>query len=348
MTMMTYNAGDWTASWYSYVWYPSSFTLRVSPINAFNALFNYNYYPQADFQPAHPDVVNAGEWHNIAYTRDTITSDTTFTADDNNLVHRYMKYDVSLDPVQALAQQYAIFLENGRSYGLAFSYWMDAPRERLEYLSPDPILYADNYWTPYLWQFSSYLGSYQPGQYHGGIGGQPLTSGANVNIIDKGGGAYSLHLGGYISRDPFGNVFFNNQVAFPGTLNVSYSIGQIGVGFGRNLENWIDETVDFNGTPSFTVTIEGTSPLPLSTRTLTQLEFTGDIGQDYRPPWINIVAPAVDQFGVVPNGTVNVNPTGGNKTVQFEDIYKDVTTGVESLKFTVLSHDGRIFIKVQE
>jgi len=46
------------------------------------------------------------------------------------------------------------------------------------------------------------------------------------------------------------------------------------------------------------------------------------------------------------NGVVVANPTSGNKTVQFEDIHKDVTTGIEGLQFMVPPQDGRIFLKV--
>lgn len=44
------------------------------------------------------------------------------------------------------------------------------------------------------------------------------------------------------------------------------------------------------------------------------------------------------------NGVVVANPTSKESTIEFQDIYKDVTTGVESSHFVVPPKDGRIFV----
>jgi hypothetical protein len=46
------------------------------------------------------------------------------------------------------------------------------------------------------------------------------------------------------------------------------------------------------------------------------------------------------------NGVVVANPASSKSTIEFQAIYKDVTTSIEGTSFEVPSKDGRIFLKV--
>ena len=306
-----YRGDSWSSRW----WYPSSFATRVSPISRFDASFTYSYYPEADFIPDNPFLVNTGEWHNLRYSVTEITDDTTFVADYANLVHRQTGYCVALNGERAEWSQTS--WDDIGWWRFGFIYGMDAPQGRYEWLSPDPVRYDLWYakaqpWGE--WYFDGYY-SYMPGEYSCRIGCHPLTSGVDIGFSSGPApepvpppGAQEvnrLSIYGPISRDSANNDFCNEQARFSGHITVTQD-GEVVLE--DDIWDHFYRWVSFEGTPHFVVEIGAGTPLALSRNSYTRLDFTADPtpGSDYRPPRLRFRVPRLNLFGVTPSGEVKV------------------------------------------
>jgi len=289
----------WGYAWASWWWYPSSFITRVSPISRFDASFTYSYYPEADFIPDHPELINTGEWHNLRYSVTEITGDTTFVAEYDKLVHRQTGYCAALSGEKAYWAQWSSVNIGWWPFG--FGYLMDAPQGRWEWLSPDPVRYGQEYaryepcWGE--WHFDGYT-SYPVGEYQWRIGCHPLTSGVDVDIWWD-----ELDIYGPISRDAYNNDFSNYCAKFSGHIKVTQD-GEVVLE--DDIRDYFYRWVSFEGTPQFTVEVWGETPLELSCNSYTRLDFTADPSHDYRPPQLLFRVPGIDVRGVVPVGEVKV------------------------------------------
>lgn len=286
-------------AWSSGCWYPSSFATRVSPISQFDASFTYSYYPEADFIPDNPFLVNTGEWHKLRYSVTDITGDTPFSADYANLVHRQTGYCVALNGERAEWWQHSF--DNIAWWSTSFSYLMDVPQECWEWLSPEPVRYGQRYakaepWGE--WYFDSDYMSYGPGEYDWRIGGHPLTSGVDISIWGD-----RLYIDGPISRDSANNDFCNQQAEFSGHITVTQDNEVV---LEDDIWDYFYRWVEFEGTPQFTVEVDSWTPLELSRSSYTRLDFTADPSHDYCPPRLRFQVPRMDLFGVVPDGEVEV------------------------------------------
>ncbi|MBA7581266.1 hypothetical protein ES708_23168 [subsurface metagenome] len=228
-----------------------------------------------------------------------ITGDTTFVADYDNLVHRRTGYCVALNGERAKWAQHSV--DDIAWSSRVFIYAMDAPQERWEWLSPEPVRYPQWYakaepWGE--WYFRSNYMSYAPGEYQWRIGCHPLTSGVDIDIW-----GHELAIWGSISRDSYNNTFYNQQAWFSGHIEVTQD-GEVVLD--DDIWDYLYRWVSFEGTPQFTVEIWGETPLELSRHSYTRLDFTGDTSNDYRPPELLFRVPGMDLFGVVPSGEVMV------------------------------------------
>jgi len=311
--------GYWGYSWTSWWWYPSSFITRVSPLSRFDASFTYNYYPEEDFNPDNPELINTTEWHNLRYSVTGISNDTTFVADYANLVHRQTGYGVALNMERAYWAQGS--WDDIGWWPFGFSYLMDAPQGRWEWLSPDPVVYGQTYarcqpcprWGEWLFDGRA---SYPVGEYQWRIGCHPLTSGVDVGIGPVPAPApappplvgveevNNLYINGPISRDSYNNAFSNHCAEFSGHIRVTQD-GEVVLEDDIWDSFW--ESVYFEGTPHFTVEIGSGTPLALSRESYTRLDFTADPTHDYRPPRLLFRVPGINLFGVTPGGEVKMH-----------------------------------------
>jgi len=284
----------WSSRW----WYPSSFLTRVSPISRFAASFSYSYYPEADFIPDNAFLVNTDEWHNLRYSVTEISADTTFIADYPNLVQQRASYSVALNAERAEWAQFSS--DDVAWWPSGFIYSMDAPQERSEWLSPEPVRYSQWYAKAEPrgeWYFDRYM-SYPAGEYQCRIGGHPLTSGMSVSIWGN-----ELDIYGPISRDSANNDFCNQQARFSGHITVKQDSEVV---FEDDIWDHFVRWLEFEGAPHFTVEVWGETPLELSPHSYTRLDFIADLSHDYRPPRVRFRVPGINLFGVAPGGEVKV------------------------------------------
>ncbi len=327
-----YGRYHWGSSW----WYPSSFLTRVSPVSLFDAGFNYNAYPEADFNSDDPRLVNTGEWYNLIYSVENIIGNITFVADYNNLVHRNTGYGVALNGERAEWAQWS--WDNISKYG-GFEYLMDAPQQRWEWLSPNPVGYGQYYtranpWGE--WYYDRYGRSYLPGEYSLRFGGHPLTSGVNIGIgwnvpyppapqpalpapppapepppvppaseasgSEEVDGVNRLSIYGTISRDSSLNDLLNAQAKYSGEIKVTQDSDNVVLK--ADIWDSFSRGVYFTGNPRFTVEVWGEAKLDLSGGSYTRLDFTANATTDYRPPQLRFQVPGINLFGVTPPGEV--------------------------------------------
>jgi len=285
-------------------WYPTSFVIRVSPISRFDASFTYNCYPSDDFYPDDPGLINTDEWYNLRYSLTEITGNITFVADHENLVHRNTAYCVGLDGERAWWAQ--ISWDDIAWSSFYFGYAMDAPQQRWEWLSPEPVRYYQEYQKYWgepgnCWRFStSETLEYPPGEYEWGMGCHPLMVGVDVQV----GGGW-LDIWGYLFRDSCGNRLYNGCAESPpGYIRVTRDSEVV---FEGDIWDWVNWWDYFEGTPNFSVEIWGQTPLALSSYSYKRFDFTGAEAEDSCPPrLIGLRVSGIDPSGVTPGGEVEV------------------------------------------
>ncbi|MEK7353793.1 MAG: hypothetical protein AABZ77_04730, partial [Chloroflexota bacterium] len=296
---LIYRTGQNTFGWSSSWWYPQNFVARVSPVSKFDAGFTYNAYPQVDFARDGAGLVNTSEWLNLLYSVDKITGNTTFTANYTNLVQRNTAYGVALNGERAYLTQYVY--DNLSWWSTGFSYQMDAPQQRWEWLSPQPAYYHQYYGKAKSWEFRSNSVSYPPGTSSATFGFHPFTSGLYMHLH----GNYEMHVYGPISRDSSYNGFRNLVTQPPpGHIKVTRNGDVVS---DKDISDYFDEIDSFNGTANFTVEVWGQTPLALSRSSYDRLDFIADPTRDSRPPQLtSITVPGINYSGIVPGGVVKV------------------------------------------
>jgi subtilisin family serine protease len=241
-------------------------------------------------------------------------------ADYDNLAQRHTTYSTALTNERAYWQQQAYDAFGGWWSG--FTYLMDAPQERWEWLSPEPVEYYDqDYYKAEPqgeWYFDSPGFAYEPGEYSWGMGGHPLTSGVELmrapiptpvpptpppTPTTQSDETYGLYIWGYIFEDTFNNTLSNQQAGYTGNLTVTRD-GEVVLD--EAIRNYVSEIVDYEDTADFTVEVWGRTPLALSTESYTRLDFTANPDQDMYPPQLLFQVPGIDLNCVVPNGGVIV------------------------------------------
>jgi len=304
--------GEYWSLWWSYLWdYPKSALTYISP-TSFNTGFIYGYYPKAFA------FANTPEWHNIVFTLEEVTGATTFVADYDALVQRTTDYKVATAPGvigRALKAQW-VWYPPWQGFVVAYLREMDVPQSRVEWYSPEPVMYSEWYLEPsYAWSFDIPWQSYSLGPKYIAFGEHPFTSGAQIYLWEG-----YMSVSGCISTDTFGNMFANYTRSVSGNLIIM----QDGVKV-RETEIWDQfyESTSFVGTPNFTVIIEGSCGLDLSTATRTELRFIANTTQDHQPPRVTMRPPALsprlrsrsDLYCTVPAGEVGVDVTVSDESL---------------------------------
>lgn len=282
--------------------YPTSALAYVSP-TSIDTGFTYGYYPEAYYNSSDPGTIDTPEWHKLLFTLENVTGDTTFVADYDVLVQRTTDYKVAMRPDVAVRAQH---VHDSIAWGSVTYVWrMNAPQSRVEWLSPEPARYRGWYskWYPqWDWDFETPTRSYPPGaETYIAFGEHPFTSGADMYV-----GTEYFNIWGSISEDTFGNTFANFTRNVSGNLTVIQNDVEV-----YHTEIWdrFWESISFSGTPVFTVIIEGSSDLNLSTSTYTELRFIANRMQDYQPPRVTMRPTGSSLLGTVSPGEVLVNVT---------------------------------------
>ena len=327
--------------WWATRYFPASFTTRVSPIAQFDAGFGYNYYPEADFLPADPKLVNTRDWHSLLYVVDNITDDMTFFADYSKLVHRDTRYGLALQKARTSWYQYANLYSPQPyfNWNVSFGYDLDAPQQRWEWLSAQPVTwewYYQGIANNIEWYFDRYGLGYTPGEARFDIGGHPFNPGTHVDYIywnvplpsptppsppsptppqpSPPPGLTSLEeqwnqvsFYGPITRDSWGTAFSSYYYGgpyYPGHIRVTQNSDNV------ILEKDISDSslsAYFQGTPHLTAEVWGVTPFALGGKTYTRLDFTPSMSQyDYRPPQLLVQVLGITPSGHVPSGEVIV------------------------------------------
>jgi subtilisin family serine protease len=280
-------------------WYPASALTYVSQ-TTINTAFVYSYYPEAYYDSVNPDLIDAPEWHKLLFTREDITKGVTFSANYNNLVKRVTDYKVALTSDVAERVQFVFSPIAWNS--MTFTWQMDVPQSRIEWLSPEPVEYEEWYskrdpqWS---WDFTDLSQSYPIGETYSAFGEHPLTSGVYVYVVD----GYAV-VEGSISVDTFENIFADFTRDYSGTLTLMQDGVEV---YSTEIWDYFWGYYSFSGTPEFKLIIEGSSDLSLSTSTYTELGFTADETQDYEPPRLVIRPRNLDLFCAASAGDVLVD-----------------------------------------
>ncbi len=326
-----YYSNSWSTMWY----YPASFATRVSSIKRFDSASAYTYFPQAYFIPNDPSLVNSIEWYNLLFPVDNITDNLVISADYSKLVHRDTGYGNALQRERVEWYQEAWDYSYGGYVG--FSYEMDAPQRRWEWLMPQPTMYyqeLNGYTQNTGWGFFSSSLSYPPGDARWGIGIHPLTTGVNgyinwnvpppptptvpqpvpqpspppgagkkLNTVDQWN---QLSINGPINRDALGNEFNSwPQGRYPGHLRVTQ--GSDNVIMEKDIRDYFWEYAYFQDSPQLMAEVWGWTPFGLSTRSYTRLDFsTNQSYYDHSPPQVTMKVTDINGFGIVPAGPVQV------------------------------------------
>ncbi|MHC1593534.1 MAG: S8 family serine peptidase [Methermicoccaceae archaeon] len=298
-----YTGENTSVSFSSLYGYPNDTRTYIVPTSAFKSIFIYTYYPEAYYNESAPWFASAPEWHKLLYNLSSITDNKTFIADYSKLAQSSTEYRVALVPELAWLGMNAWHPDMWGS--VTYLYAVDAPLQRYEWLSPEPIEYDGDYeqsadWTTTYpsWDYL-YEGTYSEGERsHFSVGEHPLSSGVEVEIIGN-----RLSVLGSISVDTYNNAFMNWNNYVSGNITVVQDGAVVGQ---WNIWDVFHVFLNFTGEPTFNITIEGSGSQMLSTHTKTELNFTANASGDYMPPWITMVAP---------NSTLNNTITTGNVEV---------------------------------
>jgi len=259
-------------------WYPTSAITYISP-TSINAGFAYGYYPEVFCNIEDPGIINTPEWHKLLFTLEGVTGGTTLIADYDSLARRTTDYKVALASDVA-ERVYHVF--DPIAWGsFTFRWRMNAPQNRIEWLSPEPVRnfgwYSEwEYQSNWNWGFSEPYRSYPTGEVYIALGEHPFTSGADL-YVEPG----YMELIGSISSDTFGNSFANLTRNVSGHLTVILDDVEA---YATDIRDYFYEYVNIMGTPKVKVIIDGSCGLNLSRNTRTELEFVADYSTDYRPP----------------------------------------------------------------
>ncbi|UCH51805.1 MAG: S8 family serine peptidase, partial [Chloroflexota bacterium] len=326
-------AWSFSDSWY----YPATFITRVSPCSNCNIGFNYTCYPLADFKPYSPELVNSSDWYNLSYPATGITGDVTFFADHANLVHRETSYCLPLHEERARWYQYCY--DNMFYFG-TYSYFMDAPQQRWEWLSPNVSYYL--YYNRYMsvtgncWRFAGISTRYTAaGEYSWAIGCHPFSSGIDYAYISWNEPDNYLGIGGNIFRDSYDQDFYNNCAGQPpGHITITQDGNPV---VDEDRWDFFSRGFYFSGQPHFTVEVtgqitvdpKGQTKQELSGSSYTRLDFDAvTTHSDYLPPQLLFRVPGIDPYGAVHGGNITVK-------VQATD-----SSSVSSLALFSSSDDG--------
>lgn len=331
--------------------YPKTALQYVSP-TTFKTTFNYEYYPIEYYHESNWLYVESPEWHNLIYSLERVTENTTFTVDYSTLVQRTTDYKTATMPYAAKRVEFACHPNQGGMY-MAEAWFITAPKRIIQWLSPEPAYYlgffsdeADR-WGYGIWDsdWSTSLNrrSYQAGTnpYYA-VGEHPLASGTKIYL-----GNSHLTMNGTISTDTFGNQYWSRS----GAGNITILEDGVEV-YRKEISDKFNESVPFSGTPRFTAIIEGESTMDLSTRTLTSLTFTANAMQDYKPPQVTIRAEESNLDSTVPQGKdlvdVSVLDESPVTSVGLEYSIDDGATWIEAGKLDASDNVHQFSLSVLE
>jgi hypothetical protein len=290
---------------------PKKTVTYVSPVHVHKVIFNYEYYPEGQSQPA-----DSLEWHNVIYAPDEIIQNTTFVVDYSKLVRRTTDYKTALESEEAWRYELACHPNLG-GVAIAGIYGLKTPQRMILWLSPEPAFYRgayaqrnpESHWfIDGKWIYESGEASYLPGSNpYFAYGEHPLTSNFHLDLAEE-----SLRWRTMISEDAFGSAFSSGMRSKAGNMTVLENGVQV---YRKEISDWLDGSIAFSGTPAFTVIIEAANPTRLSTETLTELTFSADLMRDHQPPRVRMKLPNSNMLCSVPRGEMLVNVTATDDTV---------------------------------
>jgi len=135
----SYREGDreFSWSWSDLAYYPLDGATYVSR-TTLNLTNMYEYYPKEDFMPSNPQVIDTSEWHKLVYSETGVSGPIRYVPDYNVLVKKTTEYRVGDTP--EVAARWAQFAQpKGEEWWpwSSFTWIMNLPQSRDEYLSPD-------------------------------------------------------------------------------------------------------------------------------------------------------------------------------------------------------------------